>query len=124
MHFIYSGCFVIILHGGTAAMEIKQAYNPEDNVLSISVQGELDVSNIGEFKETLSHGIEQKSPNILLDCEQLKYIDSTGLGVLVAAYKKAKEMGGSIRIVHLKPYLKKIFMITALDKIFNIEVEA
>lgn len=105
-------------------MEMKQVYSPEDHILNISVLGELDVSNISEFREALVRGIEQKSPHVVLDCEQLKYIDSTGLGVLVAAYKKAKELGGSIQIVRLKPYLKKIFMITALDKIFNIEVEA
>jgi anti-anti-sigma factor len=116
--------FCYNLNGGIAAMEIKQAYNQEDNVLCISVQGELDVSNIVEFRETLVKMIEQKSPHILLDCEQLKYIDSTGLGVLVAAYKKANELGGSIKIINLKPFLKKIFMITALDKVFNIEVEA
>jgi anti-sigma B factor antagonist len=105
-------------------MEIKQVLNPEDHVLKISLLGEIDVSNITEFKETLISGIETKSPHILLDCGQLKYIDSTGLGVLVAAYKKATELGGSIQIIRLKPYLKKIFMITALDKIFNIEVDA
>ncbi len=104
-------------------MEMKQVLNA-DHVLEISLLGEVDVSNIAEFKETLISGIEQKSPHVLLDCEQLKYIDSTGLGVLVAAYKKAKELGGSVTIVRLKPYLQKIFMITALDKIFNIEVEA
>jgi len=105
-------------------MEIRQEYNPEGHILNMSLLGEIDVSNIAEFRDTLISGIEQKSPHILLDCEQLKYIDSTGLGVLVSAYKKAKELGGSIQIVRLKPYLKKIFMITALDKIFNIEVEA
>ena len=104
-------------------MEMKQVLNA-DHVLEISLLGEVDVSNIAEFKETLISGIEQKSPHVLLDCEQLQYIDSTGLGVLVAAYKKAKELGGSVTIVRLKPYLQKIFMITALDKIFNIEVEA
>ena len=105
-------------------MEIKQTYNPENRVLQVSLLGEIDVSNITEFKETLLAGIEQHSPHILLDCGGLKYIDSTGLGVLVSAYKKASELGGGIRIIHLKPYLKKIFMITALDKIFNIEVDA
>lgn len=105
-------------------MVIEQTYNKEDNVLSLKIHGEIDVSNILEFKENLIRGIELNSPNILLDCEHLKYIDSTGLGVLVGALKKSKELGGSIEIIHLKPYLQKIFTITALDKIFNIEVES
>ena len=105
-------------------MEIEQEYKKEDNILILKIHGEIDVSNIAVFKETLLKGIEQKTPNILLDCEELKYIDSTGLGVLVSIYKKAKEMGGSIQIIHLKPYLQKIFLITDLDKIFNIGVIA
>jgi anti-sigma B factor antagonist len=104
-------------------MVIEQTYNETENVLSFKIQGELDVSNISEFKEKLFRGIESHSPNVLMDCADLKYIDSTGLGVLVSALKKTKASGGYIKIVRLKPYLQKIFVITALDKIFDIEVD-
>jgi len=103
-------------------MVIEKTYNEADRVLNLKIQGELDVSNISEFKDTLFKGIESQSPNVLMDCGDLKYIDSTGLGVMVSALKKSKSLGGSIKIVNLKPYLQKIFTITALDKIFNIEV--
>ena len=105
-------------------MLIEQTFNEQDNILNLKIHGEIDVSNISELKEALIKGIEESSPNVLLDCEHLKYIDSTGLGVMVGALKKSKELGGSIQIIHLKPYLQKIFTITALDKIFNIEVES
>lgn len=104
-------------------MVIEQTFNEADKILSFKLQGELDVSNINDFKEKLFRGIESQSPSVLLDCADLKYIDSTGLGVLVSALKKTKAAGGFIKIVHLKPYLKKIFAITALDKIFDIEVD-
>jgi len=103
-------------------MVIEKTFNEADRVLNLKIQGELDVSNISEFKDTLFKGIESQSPNVLMDCGELKYIDSTGLGVMVSALKKSKALGGSIKIVNLKPYLQKIFTITALDKIFNIEV--
>lgn len=104
-------------------MVIEQTFNETDNVLNFKILGELDVSNISEFKDKLFLGIESKSSNVLMDCEDLKYIDSTGLGVLVSALKKTKAAGGFIKIIHLKPYLKKIFAITALDEIFDIEVD-
>ncbi len=103
-------------------MVIEQALNEADNVLNVKVEGEVDVSNIFEFKEALLKGIESQSPNVVMDCDDLKYIDSTGLGVLVSALKKSKALGGTIKIIRLKPYLQKIFMITALDKLFDIEV--
>jgi anti-sigma B factor antagonist len=104
-------------------MVIEQVFNNDDNILILKISGEMDVSNVSEFKETVYQGIEKHSPDVLIDCENLKYIDSTGLGVMVGALKKSKELGGSIKIIHLKPYLQKIFTITALDKIFDIEVE-
>lgn len=104
-------------------MVIEKTFNEADQVLSLKVQGEIDVSSISEFKDVLFRSIESQSPNVLIDCGDLKYIDSTGLGVLVSALKKSKALGGSIKIVHLKPYLQKIFAITALDKIFDIEVD-
>ena len=103
-------------------MVIEKTFDEMDNVLNFKIQGEIDVSNISEFKDALFKGIESQSPNVMMDCEDLKYIDSTGLGVMVSALKKSKAMGGSIKILHLKPYLQKIFTITALDKIFDIEV--
>jgi anti-sigma B factor antagonist len=105
-------------------MVIEQALNKTDNVLNVKVQGEIDVSNIFEFKEALLQGIESQSPNVVIDCNDLKYIDSTGLGVLVSALKKSKALGGGIKLTCLKPYLQKIFTITALDKLFDIEVAA
>lgn len=103
-------------------MVIEKTFDETGNVLSFKIQGEIDVSNISEFKDVLFQAIESQTPNVLLDCENLKYIDSTGLGVMVSALKKSKALGGTIKIVNLKPYLQKIFTITALDKIFDIEV--
>ena len=56
------------------------------------------------------------------DCENLEYIDSTGLGAVVYVYKKAKEIGGTVRVLKLKKYIYKLFEITALNRLFDIEV--
>ena len=64
---------------------------------------------------------------MIIDCKELKYIDSTGLGVLIGVLKRIKDNNGNdsgnITITNLKPYIEKIFKITGLDKIFLIEVQ-
>ncbi|MGI6152819.1 MAG: STAS domain-containing protein [Christensenellaceae bacterium] len=103
-------------------MELIIQYDENDQVMTVFVRGEVDVSNVGEFKKEMEENILEYQPNIVLNCEDLAYIDSTGLGVLVSALKKAQGYGKSIKIVSLKPHLNKIFELTGLDGIFEIEV--
>lgn len=103
-------------------MELRTDYNEQNQTLVVTVEGEVDVSNVKELKQKLEENILKYRPDIILDCEQLSYIDSTGLGVLISALKKAQNYGKEIKIVQLKPYLFKIFELTGLDKIFEIEV--
>ena len=85
----------------------------------IKLFGEVDMFNAGEFKKIFS---PNDSREIIVDCENLDYIDSTGLGALVSVLKKAKEFGGTVRIIGLKPQIYKLFELTELDSIFDIEV--
>lgn len=99
-------------------------YDQGAETLHVSLVGDIDIYAAPELKEKLSDLIEKYKCDMVIQCEKLDYIDSTGLGVLVAALKKAKDVGKSIRIVRLKPYIHKLFTITGLDEIFSTEVEA
>jgi anti-sigma B factor antagonist len=92
------------------------------NLLQVNVDGDIDVNNVRDLKKALEEHIAQSAPNILLDCTRLNYIDSTGQGVLVSSLKKVQGYGGSIKLVNLKPYLNKIFEVTGLTQLFEIEV--
>lgn len=93
----------------------------EGKLLTVKVDGDLDVNTVRELKTVLEENLTGE-PNIVLDCEKLNYIDSTGLGVLVSVLKKVQKYGGAIKIINLKSYLAKIFDVTGLTKIFEIEV--
>ena len=56
----------------------------------ISVDGELDVSTAEQFKEYLHKLIDKDIRNIKFDLEDLDYIDSTGLGVIIGILKRIK----------------------------------
>ncbi len=104
-------------------MDILQEWKEQDKSWNISLSGEIDIYNAPELKSKLLDLLEQKKGDIQVDCKDLKYIDSTGLGVLISALRHVKDYGGNITIRNLKPYIQKIFRITGLDKVFIIEAQ-
>ena len=104
-------------------MNIIHNFNEADNKWEVSLSGEVDVYNAPMLKDTLHNLLDKQVADIIVDCKELKYIDSTGLGVLIGVLKRVKDNDGNISIINLKPYIKKIFTITDLDKIFLIEVQ-
>ena len=87
----------------------------DKGITTVLLEGDIDLYNADEFKKDIS-GLEG---NVVLNCEALNYIDSTGLGVLVSVFSKDS---GRLSIVGLKPHLFRIFEITGLTNAFHIEV--
>ncbi len=86
----------------------------------ITLEGEIDLSTSAKFKETVYEIIESGRKDIVIDLNGLEFMDSTGLGVVVAALKKTRMEGGSIKIVCSKRNIMKVFTVTGLDKVFSI----
>ena len=100
-------------------MGLKVDLRQDGEKLFVDLQGDLDINSNKEFKEKVNS--VQGIKNITVNCENLSYIDSTGLGAFVSIYKNIKEKGEKLVITGLKPHIKKIFLITDLDKVFEIE---
>lgn len=101
-------------------MDIKVETKDVKNGHIISVQGEIDVYTSPRVKETINELIEKENYNLIINLEEVRYIDSTGLGVLIGALKRVREHNGSINLICTNPQIKKIFNITGLVKIFGI----
>lgn len=56
-----------------------------------------------------------------LDCGQLEYISSAGLGVLLKTQKRLMASGGRLKLTGLKPHLRDIFTYSGFDQLFEIE---
>jgi anti-sigma B factor antagonist len=93
----------------------------ENGKLKILLKGEVDISTAPEFKTRLYELVGEGDKDIELFCEELSYIDSTGLGILVGALKRVKKNENSVYIYRLKENIKKLFRITGLDKVFILE---
>jgi anti-sigma B factor antagonist len=93
----------------------------DDLNLVISLKGEIDIYTAPDFKEKLLNNIGDGNREVVLDCSELSYMDSTGLGILVGALKRTKQHGRSITIKKPKSTVRKLFKITGLDKVFIVE---
>lgn len=56
-----------------------------------------------------------------LDFEELAYISSMGLGILIKTHKQLQEKGMVMRIINVNKHVRDVFRFTSLDKIFLIE---
>lgn len=86
----------------------------------IELIGDLDIYNNKKFKEKLADIYDELDKDIVVDCEKLEYIDSTGLGSFISLLKLTRDEDKTITVKNLKKNIKKVFKITELDKLFNI----
>ena len=98
--------------------EIEKKYT--GGVWQVSLAGEIDIFNSSEMKNQLGQLMEEQSADVHVDCKNLEYIDSTGLGALVAVLKNVKSQGKEMSLFEVKPNILKLFRITNLDKVFII----
>ncbi|MEF9989385.1 MAG: STAS domain-containing protein [Christensenellaceae bacterium] len=103
-------------------MNIDVNYDQTENKIRVKLEGDLDLNTVSAFKRCMDEKIDETPANVEIDCCDLRYIDSTGIGVLVSVLKKVREYDGNIKLKELKPYLFKIFDVTGLTNIFEIEV--
>jgi anti-sigma B factor antagonist len=82
--------------------------------------GEIDIMSSEELKKEIKDLIDEKK-DIIINGEEIEYMDSTGLGVLISLLKKTRENDNKIVIKNLKPNIYKLFNITGLTKVFEIE---
>ena len=83
---------------------------------SVAVRGEIDVATSPRLRTELMHLIANGATEITLHFDGVSFVDSSGLGVLVGAYKRLHENGrGAIRITGAQPSVRKVFEITGLE---------
>jgi len=86
----------------------------------VDLNGEIDVYTSPKVKDAVGDLIDKGHYNLIINLEKVRYIDSTGLGVLIGGLKRVREHGGTVNLVCTNPQIKKIFDITGLVKIFGI----
>ena len=83
----------------------------------VAVGGEVDVYTAPVLDDSLSALISSGRVSLVVDLTAVDFLDSTGLGVLVKALKRAREHDGSLDVVATADRIRKVFRITGLDAV-------
>ena len=85
----------------------------------VSLLGEFDMSNADRLRNQLSSSLESTSGMVVLDLGALDFADSTVLGVLVAAHRRAEAAGVTLRLAAPPPFIQRLLKITNLDSLIE-----
>lgn len=101
--------------------ELKKSFDPTTQTLKVYISGEIDLHAAPSFKAMLYDAVGEGMDNVELNCSELSYVDSTGLGILLGALKKVRLNGRDVVVCNLKENIRKLFRITGLDRAFRLE---
>jgi anti-sigma B factor antagonist len=86
----------------------------------VVLQGDLDMGTADQVKRTLMELVQKGQSKLVVDLAGVSYIDSSGLGALVAAMKQARGVGGNLKLCGLQDDVRSIFEMTRLIKVIAV----
>lgn len=101
-------------------MELEIPDPDLDGWTVVAASGEIDVATAPALRDRLVELIESGTTRLVVDLEDVAFIDSTGLGVLVGAARRARGAEGDVRLVCTNSRILKVFSATGLDEVFTI----
>jgi len=103
------------------ALEIGE--HQREGVTVLALKGRITVGEVTPVREKITQLVAAGLVRIVLDLEQVDYIDSTGLGNLVISYTQVKKAGGALKLLHLNKRNVELLALTRLHTIFEVFAE-
>ena len=102
----------------TKALELEVDQKADWRVLK--VRGEVDVATTPRVRAQLISLLSVGNPQLIVDLEEVEFLDSSGLGALVAGLKLARSRSGELRIVcdRQRP-VRKVLEVTGLERVLD-----
>jgi anti-sigma B factor antagonist len=102
-------------------VELKVSCRSQGDHTIMSVAGEIDLYTAprlhGELVTALAGG---GAVQIVVDMSGVEFCDSTGMNVLLAAQRRAREGGGDIQLAGPRPAVRKVLQVTGLETVFTV----
>lgn len=90
------------------------------NTARVVVEGAIDATTVISFESQLKQLQEDGYCNFVLDMQGIKYVNSTGLGSLVATADNLEKVGGGLALIKVHPKVKVVFDMLGLNSFFRI----
>jgi len=92
------------------------------NVIIFDIEGEIRRSDRSEttVHEMVKNRLESGTRNILFNFEKVEFVDSFGVGEILASYISTQNLGGKLKLARISKKLYLVFQVTMLTKVFEI----
>ncbi len=101
------------------ALEVK--VNEVDDVVVISLLGNLDTNTAPEAETEINKWLEKESKKMLVSLEETKYVSSAGLRVFLATAKKMTAAGGAVKFCSPNEVVQEILDISGFSSILDVK---
>lgn len=91
-----------------------------DGVHIVAIRGEVDIFTAPDLRKEVVDAIENGIRRLVVDLTETRFVDSTGLGVLIGALRRLRPLDGRLVVVNTEPTTAKTFEITGLDQLLSI----
>jgi anti-sigma B factor antagonist len=107
------------MNGPNAHLTVSQ--EGEVTIVELLDRNILEEANITAMGDHIGSVIdEQTNPKLLIDFQHVEHLSSAALGSLIKINTKIKEKGGQLRLSNIDPQIREVFLITKLNKLFQI----
>ncbi len=90
----------------------------EGRTFTARVEGEVDHHAAKAMMEELDRRVDAALPGVMtLDLGAVSFMDSSGIALVLRAYRRMRELGGSLRLVNVPPQAAKVLRAAGVDKL-------
>lgn len=102
-------------------MKLSYSARKENKNIILSLKGDLIGDEAGpKLVEIISDAVVDKIKNCIIDLKDVRYISSSGIGVLITMLTKMRNAGGDVYLSSPSEHVKKLLIITKLNNIFTV----
>jgi anti-anti-sigma factor len=84
----------------------------------VAPTGRLDVAGAPALKDAISEALKSGQAKVVIDMEGVSFVDSTGLGSVIAALKQIRGSQGDLRLAAPNQQVRVVLELTTLDRVF------
>jgi anti-sigma B factor antagonist len=92
---------------------------PRDGVSVLRLDGRLNMVSAAQLKKAITDSVDGDGARIVVDLAAVSFMDSSGLGALIAGLKKARQEGGDLRITGVTQQVATVLALTNLDRVLH-----
>ena len=85
----------------------------------LTLDGRLNMVSAPRLRSAIEESVAAERSRIVVDLGQVTFMDSSGLGALIAGLKTARQASGDLRITGLTPQVETVMRLTNLDRVLR-----